>query len=234
MKNLKKATTKQMSIDKTKAQLFAIVAGATIVSVFCLVAAKGYLSEASFLNRVADAKEKTLSQLEQNKKSSTELVAAYKTFAGSDPNLIGGAKSGTGDRDGDNGKLVLDALPSKYDFPALTASLEKLLKGYTINSITGSDTTSADAAAVSTTTTPTTTTTTTADSPVVMPFTVDTTSDFNGMKNLVISFEKSIRPFQFVTYEMKASSDNTVQATITANTYYLPEKNLMLGTKVVK
>jgi len=231
MKKIDKDNSKHKALDKTKAQLFAAVAGAAVVSVFCLVAAKSYLSQASFLNRVADAKEKTLSQLEKNKEATKDLVASYKTFSASDPNLIGGAKAGTGERDGDNGKLILDALPSKYDFPALTASLEKLLQGYTINSITGTDTSSGS----STTTTPTTsTTTTTSNTAVPIPFTLDASSDFKGMNNLVASFERSIRPFQFVTFEVKATSGSNVQATVTANTFYLPEKTLNLGSKVVK
>jgi len=234
MKKLNKENSKRKAVDRTKTELFAIVAGSAVISVFCLVAARSYLNQASFLNRVADAKEKTLTQLEKNREATEDLVTAYKTFSASDPNLIGGSKTGTEDRDGDNGKLILDALPSKYDFPALTASLEKLLKGYTINSITGTDASTTDTASQTASTTTTSTTTTAPETPVAIPFTLDATSDFKGMNNLVTSFERSIRPFNFVTFEMKSTTGNNVQATITANTFYLPEKSLNLGSKVIK
>lgn len=215
--------TKKKAVDSAKTKLFVVVAVSSSISVFALVAAKSYLNEATYLNRIASAKEQTLEQLKKNKQTASGLSTAYKEFASKDPNLIGGSTSGNGDKDGDNGKLILDALPSKYDFPALASSIEKLLAGYKINSITGVD----DSLAQSSTTVAST-------GPVEIPFTLDAVSDFNGMKSLVESFERSIRPFSFTSIDLKASTANSIQATINAKTYYQPEKTLKLGTKVIK
>jgi len=222
---LKKPDTKRKAVDHTKAKLFLVVAAASAFSVFCLVASKSYLSQAGYLNRVAGAKEETLDQLKKNKTAVTSLVAAYKTFSSSDPNLLGGAKAGNGERDGDNGKLVLDAMPSKYDLPALASSLEKPLKGYPIDTITGTDDSANQANNTSATT----------SGAVEIPFTVDASAaNFKAMEGLVLSFERSIRPFQFTAFEIQAGSGDSVKGVVTAKTFYQPEKSLQLGKKVVK
>lgn len=214
-------STKRAQVDKAKTMLLALVAGASVITVFALVASKTFFSEASYLNRVSSEKEKALSQLKANKNAVSTLVDSYKTFATAAPNLLGGSPDGAGEKDGDNARLVLDALPSKYDFPALTASLEKLLSGYNINSITGSDDTILQDQASG------------APQPVDMPFTLNVGTDYAGMKNLVTTFERSIRPFQILTFDL-TGTNGTLQANIGAKTFYQPEKNLTIGTKVVK
>jgi len=54
---------------------------------------------------------------------------------------LDGTHGGSGDNDGSNSKIILDALPSTYDFPALASSLEKLLasKGVPVSSLSGTD-----------------------------------------------------------------------------------------------
>ena len=212
--------TKRVQVDKTQAIMLGLLVGASVITMFSLVASKSLFGQANYLNRVAGEKEKAVKQLKANKEAVSTLVKSYQSFASQDPNLIGGKNAGSDERDGDNGRLVLDALPSKYDFPALATSLEKLLTGYSINNITGND----DVAAQ--------TNTATAE-PVPMPFTLDITSDYAGIQKLSTTFEKSIRPFQIQS--LRLSGTNAVlQATITAQTYYQPEKNLKIGSEVVR
>lgn len=214
-------SNKRVQVDKAKSMLLGIVAGASVLSVFALVASKTYFSQASYLNKVAGEKEKALNQLKANKEAVGTLVASYKTFAASTPNLLSGSPTGKGEKDGDNARLVLDALPSKYDFPAMTTSLEKLLTGYSINSITGVDDATLQDQAAS------------APAPIDMPFTLNVGTDYKGMKGLVETFERSIRPFQILTLDITGSNKN-LQATIGAKTFYQPEKDLKITTKVVK
>lgn len=214
-------TPKRIQVDKTKTKLLAIVAGAAIITVFALMASKTYLSESNYLNRVTGAKEKALKQLKANKDAVSKLTASYKTFAESAPNALGGDPNGTAERDGDNGRLVLDALPSKYDFPALTSSIEKLLAGYSINDITGNDDSVQQDLAEN------------EAGPVEMPFSITVTSDYKGMQALVSTFERSIRPFQILTLDF-SGSNTALQANISAKTYYQPEKDLKTGTEVIK
>ena len=212
--------TKRKQVDKAQATMLAIVIGAVVVTVFCLVASKSLFTQAGYLGRVAGEKQKAVDQLKLNKEAVSKLVASYKAFASQNPNLIGGVSTGTGDRDGDNGRLVLDALPSKYDFPALATSLEKLLTGYTINEISGSD----DAVSQEQV----------ANAQIVdMPFTLDVASDYAGIRTLMQTFEKSIRPFQIETVEI-SGTNTKLQTIIKAKTFYQPEKDLKIDKKVVK
>lgn len=212
--------SKRVQIDKTQAVMLGLVVAASVVTMFSLVASKTYFSQANYLNKVAGKKEKAVKQLKANKDAVSTLVKSYQSFASQDPNLIGGTPPGKGERDGDNGRLVLDALPSKYDFPALATSLEKLLAGYTINSINGSDAGSSQTNSVQI-------------KPIAMPFTLDVSSDYAGIQKLSGTFEKSIRPFQILGIKLNGTNA-ILQATITAQTFYQPEKNLKIGSEVVK
>jgi hypothetical protein len=217
----KPAATKRIQVNKAKTMLLGIVAGAAVITVFSLMASKTFLSESAYLNRVTSEKEKALKQLKDNIEAVSTLTESYKTFASASPNAIGGLPDGDGERDGDNARLVLDALPSKYDFPALTSSIEKLLAGYTINNITGSDDTILQDQAEATT------------EPIDIPFSINVSSDYNGMQLLVDTFERSIRPFEILTMDL-TGSNTVLQANISAKTFYLPEKDLKTDTKVVK
>jgi len=213
--------TKRKQVDKTQAIMLGFVIGASMISVFALVASKSFLSQATYLNKVSSAKEKARDQLKANKLAVSTLVTSYKSFAGQNPNLIGGSSTGSNNRDGDNGRLVLDALPSKYDFPALATSLEKMLTGYSINSISGSDDSTVQAESKA------------SAGPVDMPFTMNVTTDYAGIQKLTTSLEKSIRPFQVQELSL-SGTNNTLQVSITAKTFYQPEKDLSIIKKVVK
>ena len=132
-------SSKRLQIDKANASMVAFLAVAAFIAVFSLVASKALLSQRSYQSRVIAEKKKALTQLKTNNQAATELVAAYKSFVAAPENIIAGSASGSGDRDGDNAKIVLDALPSKYDFPALVTSIEKILKANTSLSLTWSE-----------------------------------------------------------------------------------------------
>lgn len=212
--------TKRVQLDKDKTTILAMVALASVLAVACLVIGKGLWSQASYLSRVSDMKEDAVQQLEENKQSVESLTNAFNAFKDSNPNLIGGAKDGTGERDGDNATLALDALPSKYDFPAVTASVEKLLTGYSINNIEGIDDSINQAE-------------NTASGSVEIPFSFDALTNYEGFKQLITTLNRSIRPISVVKLEL-SGTDDALQAKIDAKTYYQPELGLKIETKEVK
>ncbi len=214
---------KRIQINKANTAMVAVVAIASFVSMFSLVAAKALWDQRSFQARVISDKEVARTQLKANVAATDTLTTSYKVFVGTPENVIGGTSSGKGDRDGDNAKIVLDALPSKYDFPALATSLEKILKSgdYSIDSITGTDDevnqrTSQDST-----------------KPVEIPFQIGSTGTYASIQKLINSLERSIRPLN-ITKISFSGGDNELQAQVTAKTYYLPEKTLTIGTKEVK
>lgn len=218
-------STKHTLIDKTNTRMVAIVSVAAFVSVFCLVATKTFVSQAAYQNRVISAKRDAVRQLEDNISAVEKLKNSYKAFVSTSTNALGGLPEGVSDRDGDNAKIVLDALPSSYDFPALATSLDKLIVGQNvqINSIAGTDDELAQAANQSS-----------ADpQPAPIPFQLSVTSDYDGTKRVISAFERSIRPIQIKTIDISGDSKD-LTLSIEAQTYYQPSKSMNIQTKVVK
>lgn len=218
-------STKRLQISKANAQMVGIIAGAVFIAVFSLVSSKALWTQRSYQAKVIGKKEKARDQLQANIDAVGKLATSYQGFVGSSENVLGGNPAGTGDKDGDNAKLVLDALPSKYDFPALTTSLEKLLteKNFKIGSITGTD----DEVAQSKNTT--------SDSPKPLPmaFSLNVTGSYDSVKDLIGTFEKSIRPFSMSTVSF-SGNNGSLQLNITANTFYQPEKALNIRQELVR
>lgn len=212
----KKLSTKHNQINKENTTIFIVVAVAAFITVFSLVSLKALVDKRSYQSRVITRKEAAKKQLETNVSAVQALEASYIEFASRSTNIIGGSSAGEGDRDGDNARIVLDALPSKYDFPALTSSLEKILSqnsAYQLESITGTDeeisqrdnTSSAE--------------------PVPMPFSVSVRGNDNAVKQLLNTLERSIRPVTVQRLSL-SSSGAGVEVEVQAQTYYKPEKQL--------
>ncbi len=217
--------TKRALITKANSTMVFATAVTAFVIVFCGIASKSLITQASYQNRVIAAKKKALTTLKGDLNARTGLVASYKAFVGTPQNVLGGNPVGTGDKDGDNAKIILDALPSKYDFPALTTSIEKLVtsQGLAIVGISGTDDELGQAAAKQNAT----------PSPIAMPFQVQVAGSYDSIKGFVDSLERSIRPFQVQKVEL-SGSEGSMTATIDAQTFYQPERSLNIKTEVVK
>ncbi|HSX27278.1 MAG TPA: hypothetical protein VLG25_00680 [Patescibacteria group bacterium] len=219
-------SVKRLQINKATANIVLIISAASFVTIFSLFASKALLSQRSYQSRVIKEKTKARNSLSDNLKASEQLVESYKQFVAQDPNILASKVDGTGDNEGDNAKIVLDALPSKYDFPALATSLEKILKKYNYAdpNISGTDDTLNQQAQ------------TAGPVPVAvaMPFQIEVNSSYEAAANLFGILERSIRPIQVNTLSFTASDSGTIHVTIAASTYYQPEKNLKIDFKDVK
>ncbi len=200
------------------------LAVAAFVAVFSLVASRALLSQRSYQSRVITEKKKALAQLKANNIAADQLVNSYKAFVSAPDNIIGGLPSGSGDRDGDNAKIVLDALPSKYDFPALATSVEKILtaRNYKIQSITGIDDELNQSKASEV-----------AIQPVEIPFETTISGNFDAAQGLLDVFQLSIRPIQIVKIEF-SGADTTLNVSVTAKSYYQPQKTVKITLKEVQ
>lgn len=218
-------STKRALIDKANARIVIYVSIAAFILIFSLVAVKTLVSQAGYQNRVISAKRTAVNQLKTDIAATSQLKTSYNAFTTTAQNAIGGNSYGTGPQDGNNAKIVLDALPSSYDFPGLTTSLESILsaQNVTISSIGGTD----DEVAQSTNQT------SSAPSPQPIPFSVSVAGDYSGMQNVVSAFEHSIRPMQIQTLDIEGS-DKGLTMNVAAQTYYQPAKSLNINKKVVK
>lgn len=118
---------------------------------------------------------------------------------------------------------VLDALPSRYDFPALATSIEKLIQqnGLELESFIGQD----DAVnAVNEQSSP---------EPVDIPLTVSVTGSYIEIQDFIQQLEASIRPIQVqeITF---SGNDGTMSSTIKMLTFYQPSESLDFTTVEVK
>jgi hypothetical protein len=221
----KSITTKRALIDKANSSLVIVAGVAAFLTVFCLVASKTLISQAAYQNRVLKAKHTAVAQLRSDITAGNQLQSSYKAFTSTTQNAIGGDPTGSGEKDGDNAKIILDALPSTYDFPALATSIEKLIgdAGVQINSITGTDDEAAQSANTSSA----------SPQPVPMPFQLTVDGNYQAVQTLIGEFEHSIRPFQIQTLTI-AGDQSDLTLTLTAQTFYQPAKSLNISTKVVK
>lgn len=217
--------TKRTLISKANSSMVIATSIAAFVLVFGLVAGKSLLSQMSYQNKVISENKAALKQIEADLKAVSSLEDAYVEFATADPNVLGGNPAGTGPQDGDNAKIVLDALPSRYDFPALATSLEALIlaQNLQILGISGTDEEVVQQAASAGAN----------PQPVPMPFQLQVSGSYSSTQNLITSFLRSIRPFQIQALEL-AGDENSMITNITAQTFYQPEKDLTIEEEVVE
>lgn len=218
-------SSKHLQINQANARIVIIIALAAVVTTFSIVASRALLSQMSYQNRVATEKELAVAQLKENIAAVDKLKTSYTQFVENSPNIIGGDPKGTGERDGDSAKIILDALPSKYDFPALTSSLEKLMieRNFKVESINGTDDELAQTAQTNSAN----------PVPVEIPFQLTVNSDYNSLLALIQVFEQSIRPLHITSLAF-SGADNSTQLTIDALTYYQPAKSIDITMKEVK
>lgn len=218
-------SAKRIMIDKANARIVAYVSVAAFILVFSLVATKMLVGQAMYQNRVISKKRAAVNQLKADIAATDQLKTSYKGFTDTAQNVLGGNPDGTGKQDGDNAKIVLDALPSSYDFPGLTTSLETLLggQGVKIDSIAGTDDEVAQSANQSSV----------APQPVAIPFSTSVEGDYTGIQNVISALEKSIRPMQIQTLNI-TGGQNKLTMNMSAQTYYQPAKSLNIKKEVVK
>ncbi len=215
--------TKKALIDKANASMVAALAVAGFLVMFAIIAGRALYSQRNYQGRVIAEKEKAVSQLDTNIQEVEKLAVSYKEFVSAPDNIIGGNPNGTGDRDGNNSKIVLDSLPSKYDFPALITSIEKLLnsKNFRLDSIGGKDEEVAQSKSDK-------------DEPVAMPFEMETTvNNYDGVRDLLSTLELSIRPIKVKTVKL-AGGTKGIGLSVEAESYYQAAKGLTIKEKVVK
>ncbi len=219
-------SSKRLQIDRANATMIISIAVAVFVLIFSVVAVKALWSQRSYQARVIKSKEEARDQLKKNIDTVSKLAQSYQQFVTAPENVLGGSSTGAGEKDGDNAKIVLDALPSKYDYPALASSVEKILtdKGFMINDITGTDD-EANQSGKEASQKP---------EAVEMPISFSVTGAYKPIQDLVPMFELSIRPFILKKITLSAQDKGKLDLKMDLSTYYQPKKNLKITTKDVQ
>lgn len=212
----KHASSKRLQIDKDQARIVTMLAISSAILVFSLVASRTLISKMLHQNRVIAAEETALEQLNTNIEELDKLQSAYRTFEDSPESVLGNS----GEK---NSKVILDALPSKYDFAALLTSIEQILLAgdYEILGITGVDQ-ELEVEQISST-----------PEPIEIPLTISINTNYVGAQTFLDSLSRSIRPFNIKTLLLTGGDDN-LTVTVDLVTYYQPETNLDIQTEVIE
>lgn len=219
------ALTKRTLIVKANRNIVIATSLAAFVLIFALVAGRAMLGQIAYQQRVIDAKKEALATAQADLEALDSLETSYRQFVAANPNVLSGNVTGEGELDGDNARIVLDSLPSKYDFPALTTSLEELITGQNMQ-IVGISGTDEEATQSEQQASPD-------PVPIEMPFQIQASGSYGSVQDLVQVLRRSVRPFQIQGLEI-AGSESSMNITIDAQTYYQPEKNLKIETEVVE
>uniref|UniRef100_UPI004055B35C hypothetical protein n=1 Tax=Candidatus Electrothrix sp. TaxID=2170559 RepID=UPI004055B35C len=229
-------SNKHEIIKKANVVIFAAVAVAVFLVIFGLFAGRALISQAAYNQRVIDAKKEALELAKDNSDNASDLEESYLSFESEPINVLGGNPNGEGPLDGSNPKIVLDALPSVYDYPALSSSIEKILldNSYQIDNIGGaedpslaasnpeSNNDSSDGPSISAS----------ESTATEIPYSLSITSTVDGSENLLRIFERSIRPFYVEALEL-SGTDQSLSVEIRMNTFYKPGISFQTSSEVV-
>lgn len=227
--NNSRRSIKHDIIDSANTKMLIAVSVGVFVVVFCLFAGRTLFSQSLYQQKIISKKQDTLKVLKNSRAEAEQLQTSYLAFETEPINLLGGNPTGSGPKDGDNAKLVLDSLPYELDFPGLSSSVEKILLdgGYTIQSIGGDDTGS------TTDTTESTEVISSESSPVEIPFPFSISTSTESALTLLQTLENSIRPFHVTNLQIEAGG-NGLELLIDMKTYYKPSVGLNVSEEVVK
>ncbi|HSX47434.1 MAG TPA: hypothetical protein VLF63_01530 [Patescibacteria group bacterium] len=217
---------KRTAITKANAQMVIIIAVASFVTVFCLIASKYMWSQIGYQNRVISKDKTAKNQLKANIDAFKKLSNSYYAFNLQSTNVIGGNNSGTANNDGDNATIILDSLPEKYDFPAVVSSIEKILnsQNFLISNISGTDDQVSQQTNIQSPN----------PTPVNLAFTFGVNkTNYNAVQSLMQTLQHSIRPIQIDTLNLSGDANN-LSATVTAHTFFQPSKTLTITKQEVK
>jgi hypothetical protein len=219
---------KRQLITDASRTMFLWIAVASVAVSICIVLSQFLFVRWQYNNKLIGAKSRAANTLQTNITNAQSLKAAISNLA-ADQNLAS-VKTNPGDP---NTKGVLDALPTTADSAALATSLQRAImspSGVTIDNISVPTTSLSSTQGASTAPA---TTSLQAASPQQMKFSVTVTGSYDQIHNLILDFERTIRPIQIIDFTM-TGTDASLQANIDAVTYYQPPTSVSIIKQAVK
>ena len=172
--------------------------------------------QAQYNSRVNASKELARNILRTNIANADSLKTSF-TALDKEDNII----PGQGNKK--NSAVILDALPRKYDFPALRTSIDKLtdLSGVKLASFTGND---EEAVAIAKMAQPT---------PQEVPFSLTIDGSYKQIVKFMQFLGSTIRPMKIVQLRL-SGTDSTMSASMDVVTYYQPAVDLKIETRSIE
>lgn len=212
---------KRQAIDKAAQSMLLWVVAASLMVSILIVSSQFFYSQFMYNNKVIGAKNKAAGTLADNVENIEELKESFKPLeAGAIPNV--------------NPDKVLSALPAELATSAFGTSLEKVFapqSGVTLTSvqIQASSNEGGDLLADSLVTSDSSE----ASVPTPISATIVAAGSYEQIATFVKNLERSIRPIQVDTFDIRGTSTN-LQATIELTTYYQPAKKFTIVEEELK
>ena len=199
--------TKRQLIEKTNTTVIISLAVTAFIVAFAVVFMNFLWDLSSHNRRVISGKSEASKVLKQNVENISAIQTNFTVFEAGD------VKS----------EDVLDALPSKYDFPALATSIESLAgtSGVSLKSFNGDD---QEVSAIQSQTEP---------QPIEITFSMQVEGRYEKVQEFVNNLQRTIRPIKVLSMEMKGNDEN-MQVSIRAETYYQPSTSLEVETRTIE
>jgi Tfp pilus assembly protein PilO len=205
MASFAKFSVKHVQVDRQHLQIIIVVSLATAGVIFTIFAMQSMYMKARYQSKVISKRTSANKILEANVKKAKTIAVTFNAFDNQQEDILGGKEK--------NSKIVLDSLPSKYDFPALASSISNIAttNGLSIKQLSGTDN---EVAAEQESASP---------KPIEMPFEVTVDGTYEKIQSFLDGMQKSIRPIKVQKVTLKGS-EGDMSASITAVTYYQPAK----------
>jgi Tfp pilus assembly protein PilO len=210
-----------IKLDKSKTNSVTLLAIACFILIFGLFAIKSMFGFYAYQSRVISSQKASLANINQDQQVADNVENSYKTFVNQPNNIIGGSSTGTTSTSGNNAKIILDALPQTYDFPALMASMQSLLTipGISISGLSGTDTSLSQVQSAQ---------------PIAIPLTFSVQGSYSSIQNFFGDLNRSVLPIDVLTVSL-TGTDANLTATVTAQTYYYsPTSGIFSSTEVIQ
>lgn len=218
---------KRQQIANANKQMFIWVAVAAVVVAVCFVLGLNFVQRIIYQAKVNGEISSTADTLAKNVKTIPALMTEVDTLKTNTNLTLSNLMS-------DNStafQVVLDALPTEDDRTALGASLQQKVltpSGVSIEQISVTDSSGAAASA----------TDGAAGSgvkPTAQPitFSIVLNGSYSAIQSVIKDIERTIRPITINSIDLQGTDDK-LQATINATTYYVPKVNYSLGSKEVQ
>ena len=223
MKIKSELSLKKVALSKANVQIVAYTSAAAFITVFCLVAANYFLGIRSYQSKIITADNIAYNQLKADVTAKNKLVSDYENFVQQSPNILGSANTNSG-YIYNNATIILDALPSRYDFPALTSTIAKILQSgnFNVTAIGGTDASATTSNAASSN-----------PQPVAIPFSFTiTNTSYQSIQGLFQLLQNSIRPMQIDNITL-SGTDASMTLTVSAHTYFQPGKEFKISTETI-
>lgn len=207
--------TKQLRIKKSSSAVFITIAIASVLVSISLVFLNILNTQRTFNDRVQGEKEQVVASLESNVRNINTLADSFNQLE-SQGDLIS-------DQNKSNSSVILDALPSKYDFPAVATAVQNLaaVSGVTLDDFSGSD---EELQAVGASVDPL---------PIDIDFSVSVAGSYEKVNTFMENIEKSIRPINVGNIRIDSVGSNEVRAQFQMTTYYQPTVDLTITTRTI-